>query len=248
MLTISRSGIDLNTLAAQLGNVPKTMIPYAAATALTRCAKHAAQEAIPQEMKAAFNGVTPWTLNSLRFEKATKDKLSARVAVKNVVPKGSVSPENFINPQVHGVSRKRKRSENAMGYLGILASGQLAMPGKGLELDANGNVGGGQVRTILQAVKHIQGKKIKGKRSKNVLAMSESLFVGTPRGRKISGIWSREGTGNTKTLKALFIFTPSKPKYAPRLDFEAAMQRISEKVFRPEFEKAVAELQARGWK
>lgn len=246
MLKISRSGLDINTVAQQIGNVPKTMIPYAASTAMTRIAKAAAEEVIPSAMRSAFQGVTSWTLNSLRFERATKEKLFARVAVKDIVPPGAVSPENFLKPQVDGGGRKRKRSENSLGYSGVLQSGHYAMPGRGLALDANGNVPGGEMRTILQAVKTIQGEKIKGKRARGVTALSKGLFVGRPNGRKLSGIWRREGEGDGKTLKALFVFTPNAPDFTPRVDFEAQMRTHVEERFRPEFEKAVAALRARG--
>lgn len=246
MLKIRRSGLDINTVARQIGHVPKTMIPYAASTAMTRIAKAAAEEVIPAAMRSEFQGVTSWTLKSLRFEHATKEKLMARVAVKNIVPPGAVSPENFLKPQVDGGGRKRKRSEVSLSRSGVLPSGHYAMPGRGLELDANGNVSGGQMRTILQAVKHIQGEEVKGKRSRGVLELSKGLFVGRPRGRKLSGIWRREGEGDKRTLKALFVFTPNAPDFTPRVDFEAHMRMHVEKRFLTEFEKAVVALKARG--
>jgi len=243
MLTIRRSGIDLNTLAAQIGNVPKTMIPYAAATALTRCAKHAQTKALPDAMRASFDGVTSWTLNSLRIEPATKDHLSARIMVKNQA--SGVPPENYLFPEVEGGERKRKRSENAMGYAGVLASGEYAMP-KAMELDANGNVKGAEVRTILAALKNIRGGVgAKGQRAGRGKRLANDLFVGKPRGGdRPGGIWRREG----HRLRALFVFTSRAPVYKERLDFNGVVQQVALDRFKPEFEKAVAALQARGWK
>lgn len=245
MLTIRRSGIDLATLAAHIGNVPRTMIPYAASTALTRCAKHAQTQAVPDAMRSAFDGPTPYTLNSLRIEPATKDKLSARVLVKNTAD-GGVAPENFLNPEVAGGARKHKRLENALRYQGVLSGAQYAMPGKGITLDGSGNVKGGEVRTILAALKNIRGGVgAKGQRAGRGKKLANDLFAGKPNGgSRPDGIWRREG----HRIRALFVFTTSAPNYSQRLDFSGVVQQVALDRFRPEFEKAVAEQQARGWK
>lgn len=82
MLNISRTGQSLADMANQVRGVPARLIPYATATALTRCAKQAQTQDLPQAMRKAFDNPTSYTLNSLRIEPATKDKLSARVQVK----------------------------------------------------------------------------------------------------------------------------------------------------------------------
>lgn len=249
MLKITHTNRTIADVIASVRDVPTQMIPYAAAKALTRTAKQAEKVDVPAEMRKAFAGVTSWTLNSLRTEIATKDKLSARVSIKNVVQPGAVKPENFLLPQVDGGGRNRKRSENSLGYSGILTSGQYVMPGKGLELDASGNVPGGEMKTILQAVKKTQGEKIKGKRSAGVIAMSQGLFIGKPRGRKLSGIWKREGEKGNRTLRALFIIPTRAPRFSKRLDFTGTVRRLAEKRFPAEFEKAVAEEMAKSkWK
>lgn len=246
MLTIRHTGIDLNALAEHIGSVPKTMIPYAAATALTRCAKQAQTQAVPDAMRSAFDGPTPYALNSLRIEPASKDRLSARVLVKNTAD-GGVKPENFLRPEVAGGARKHKRMENALRYQGLLTAGQYAMPGKGITLDAGGNVKGAEVRTILSALKGLravsngrQGQKQQPKGRK----LANDLFVGTPLGGgRPAGIWRREGL----RLRPLFVFADRTPNYRQRLDFDGTVQQVALERFKPEFEKAVAGLKARGW-
>ena len=248
MLTISRSGIDLNTLAAQIGNVPKTMIPYAAATALTRTAQYAQRTALPGEMRKAFDAPVPYTLNSLRIEPATKDTLSARVMVKGSEHASGVAPENYLFPEVAGGTRRHKGMEMALRYQGVLGASQFAMPASGLMLDASGNVKGADVRTILTALKNIKSASHSGygrKRLRKGGRLKNDLFVGKPNGgNRPDGIWRREG----HRLRALFVFTTDTPDYSQRLDFSGVVQQVALARFKPEFDKALAALQSRGWK
>ena len=246
MLKISHSGASIADVIASVRGVHSNLVPYAAATALTRTAKHAATVELPAEMRSVFTSPTAYTLNSLRIEPASKDKLSARVMVKNQA--GGVAPENFLQPEVEGGARKHKRAEAAMRYAGVLRAGQFAMPGKGIDLDANGNVKGADVRTILTALKSIRAvsstrdrKSGKGLRKGRKLA--NDLFVGKPKGgARMDGIWRREG----HRLRALFVFTDKAPTYSKRLDFSGVVQRVALDRFRPEFEKAMQAMVAKG--
>lgn len=242
MLTISRSGPTIAQVIAEVRDVPARMLPYAASTALTRVARYAAQIELPAEMRKVFVSPTSYTLNALRIEPATKDSLRARVMVKNQA--GGVAPENYLQPEVEGGIRKHKRAENAMRYAGVLRADQYAMPGPALSLDASGNVKGAEVQTILSALKGIRGGVgAKGQRAGRGRKLANDLFVGKPiGGDRPDGIWRREG----KRLRALFVFTSTAPDYSRRLDFDGVVQRVALERFRPEFEKAVAGLAARG--
>ena len=244
MLTIRHSGPTLADVAAQIGSVPTRMVTYAAATALTRCAQHAQRTELPAEMRRVFSSPGSYTLNSLRIEPASKDKLSARIMVKDTGAGTNIAPEKFLQPEVEGGTRGAKRMENAMRYAGVLRPTQFAMPGAGLSLDANGNVKASEVRTILTALKGIRGGVgAKGQREGRGRKLANDLFVGKPRGgSRPDGIWRREG----QRLRALFIFTASAPDYSRRLDFSGVVQQVALDRFRPEFEKAIANLQARG--
>lgn len=246
MLKISHSGASIADVIASVQGVPTRIVPYAASTALTRCAKFAADQALPDAMRRVFAGPVPYTLKSLRTEPATKDSLSARVMVKNQA--AGVAPENFLQPEVEGGARKHKRMEAALRYAGVLRAGQYAMPGKGIDLDASGNVKGAEVRTILAALKGIRAvssaqdrKTGKGLRKGRQLA--NALFVGKPLGGgRPEGIWRREG----QRLRPLFIFANQAPRYAKRLDFSGTVQQVALNRFRPEFEKALAAMVAKG--
>lgn len=241
MLEIRRSG-NMADVIASVRSVPARIVPYAASTALTRTAQHAAKMELPAEMRSVFGNPVAYTLNSLRIEPATKDTLSARVMVKTSA--AGVAPENFLYPQVEGGGRKHKRAEAAMRYAGVLGAGQFAMPGSGLSLDANGNVKGAEVRTILSALKNIRGGVgAKGQKAGRGRKLANDLFVGKPNGgNRPDGIWRREG----KRIRALFIFTNDAPTYSKRLDFTGVVQRVALERFQPEFQKAMAAMLARG--
>ena len=251
MLKISHSGASIADVIASVRGVHSNLVPYAAATALTRTAKHAATVELPAEMRSVFTSPTAYTLNSLRIEPASKDKLSARVMVKNQA--GGVAPENFLQPEVEGGARKHKRAEAAMRYAGVLRAGQFAMPGKGIDLDANGNVKGADVRTILTALKSIRAVSSTGTKLRKGGKLKNDLFVGKPRGgNRPDGIWRREGgSGQGKKegygrIRPLFIFTSQAPQYGKRLDFTGVVQRVALDRFRPEFEKAMQAMVAKG--
>lgn len=241
MLTVRRTGSLANAIA-DIPNVPRRVMPYAASTALTRVAKYAATEVLPAEMRQAFQNPTAYTLNSLRVEPSTVDTLSARVMVKTQA--AGRSPQNFLLPEVEGGTRGTKGMESALRYQGVLRSGQFAVPGAGAKLDAHGNVSGAEIRTILSALKNIRGGVgARGQRAGRGKKLANDLFAGKPNGgNRPEGIWRREG----KRLRALFIFNDQAPTYSRRLDFSGVVQRVARDRFRPEFERAAADMIKRG--
>lgn len=258
MLAISQTGTVADVVVSMLG-VPAYMVPYAAATALTRTAKVAEKDALPAAMRASFDNPTPYTLNALRMEPATKDSLAATIMVKNKA--AGVSPENFLAPEVEGGVRKRKRTEAALSYAGVLSGNRFAMPGKAMEMDAAGNVKGADVKTLLATLKKMRSKQAReynsdGTARRGRRALKNDLFVGKPLGgNRPDGIWRREGSrrrnkiqrgdGGTR-LRPLFIFTSQAPQYGKRLDFGGTVQRVARQRFRGEFEKALQAMIARG--
>ncbi len=245
MLAIRQSGTVADVLASMRG-VHSYMAPYAAATALTRTIKVAQKDALPDAMRAAFDNPVAYTLNSLRIEPATKENLAASVMVKNKA--AGVSPENFLAPEVEGGQRKRKRTEAALSYAGVLSGNRFALPGKAMEMDADGNVKGADVKTLLATLKKMGAKtatreRAGGKKKRKGTALKNDLFVGKPMGgNRPDGIWRREG----QRLRPLFIFTSQAPQYGKRLDFAGTVQRVARDRFRPEFEKALQTMIARG--
>lgn len=251
MLRISPSGrLSVAGAIAAVRDVPVSVIPYAAATALTRSAQ-AGQQAIVQQMPQVFDRPTAYTLNALRIEPATKDKLTARVAVKHQAGGASTRPESFLLPETAGGTRSEKRFERALRYMGVLRQGQFAMPGAAAKLDASGNVSGAEIRSILTALKAVRGGvDAKGQKAGRGKVLQNDLFIGVPTvgrgsGRRVragaaEGIYRREG----RRIRPVFIFGKA-PTYTPQLDFDGRVSEVVRARFAVEFNRAAVAILAK---
>lgn len=242
-------------------DVPARVLPYAAATALTRTAKRIAGEELPAEMRRVFQEPVRWTLNSLRITPATRETLSARVFVKDDAPSNGTRPEDYLLPQVDGGGRKEKRFERAMRYAGLLPSGWRAMPGQAAPLNSAGNFTRGEMQRILTATRSAfdpAQNKTDSRRSKRnaknapYFGITPSAGAFTRQGRDTKktvyrpssltpGIYKREG----RSIKPVLIFTQKQPQYRPLLDFAGVSERATQRHFPAEFARAAADIMAR---
>lgn len=252
---LARTGDDLRSAAALLREIPRTVIPYAASTALTRVASAARQD-IRAEMPRVFDRPNAWTLNSVRVRPARVDKLSATIEVKDDAPNNGTRPEDYLLPNVVGGPRKEKRFERNLRYAGILAPGRRAIIGQGAKLDAYGNLSRGEIQRILTAVRAsfdpAQNRTTSRKSRKN--AKNAQYFVrgldtvrmegGAPvrrAGFGTPGIYQRQGRKAVPVL----IFTDKPPQYRKRLDFDRIAQRRADEDFAAEFERAALAILSR---
>lgn len=228
MLDVRRTGPRMDDVLRDLRDVPSRVLPYAAATALTQSAKRA-QKAVIAQMGVSFRNPVAYTLNATRIEVATKDKLFARVAVKDQRNGKGTRPESYLLPEVQGGGRSEKGFERALRFAGILQAGERAMPGDGIARDANGNVPASEVRTILRQVSRpgTAQKRTQG-----------AIFAGTLGRKQTRGIWQRDGN----RVKPLFVFTHTLPVYRPRLDFQGAAAVAVRENFASDFYAAAQSL------
>lgn len=218
MLTVRRTGPSILDMARSMTDVPARVMPYAAAVALTKAAKRG-QQAVIDQMPKSFRSPVAYTLNATRIEVATKDKLFARIAVKDA---GNARQQSYLLPGVEGGGRNEKGMERALQSAGILLSGERAMPGAGVARDSHGNVSANTVRTILRQVARPGASQSRG---------AGAMFAGAVGRKQTRGIWEREG----RRLKPLFIFTTNLPTYRPRLDFAGAAERAVRSNFASDF-------------
>ncbi|MFN3417406.1 MAG: hypothetical protein ACK4ZD_13945 [Caldimonas sp.] len=212
MLSIRKSG-SIAQILREARDVPARVIPYAAATALTRTAKRA-QQAIIAEMPQVFDRPTPYTLNSTFVQPASVKTMTARVAVKDWASNNGTLPEDYLLPAVLGGGRKEKRFERNLRYAGLLARGERAVLGQEAPLDAFGNLRRGEMQRIL-------------KTDENAL-----YFVG--RVKRTRGVWRREG----RRLRPVLVFVRRAPQYRARLDFDGIAERTTREFFEAEFRAA----------
>lgn len=235
MLRISTEGRAL--LSRELSNIEKRQLPFATMTALNRTAA-LVKSAEVDAMKSSFDRPTRWTLNSLFIKYARKSALESRVWVKDYASKGQ-APTRWLLPEVMGGRRKHKGSEGLLAARGILPAGQFLMPGKGMTLDASGNVSRGRVQKILSGLGAQRDKYANSTDSKRSKANSKRFFV-LGRGANAIGIAERVGTKGNKVVNMLFAFGKS-PSYSSLFDFFGIANREVRKHLPVEAEKAIRE-------
>lgn len=255
MKITARSG-RIADMVASFRDVPARVMPYAAATALTRTANALAKTELPNEMVRVFDRPNRYTLNSLRAKAATKDTLTASVWVKTDATNNGTRPEDYLLPNVGGGPRNEKRFERAMRYAGLLPSGWRAMPGQGAPLDEFGNLRRGEMQRILTATRSAfdpyQRKSNSARSRRNAKKapyFAVSPFVGQfvggefkqVKSRLQPGVYRREGRG----IKPVLIFTKTQPQYGQRLDFVGVAERFTQENFPREFDRAAQQILAR---
>jgi len=232
MLEVRRTGPSLAAAARGIEDVPTRVLPYATATAMTKGVKRA-QQAVITRMSQAFVRPVAYTLNSTRVEVATKDKLFARLAVKDQRVGSGTRPESYLFPEVEGGTRNQKGLEKLLQFRGFLQPGEWAYPQSSSILDQNGNVSAPKVRSILGQL----GKP------------GSKFFVGTLGKSRTHGLWERgehkggrTGKKQTRSVRAVFIFSRNVPTYKPRLDFTGAAEKAVREDFASDFYAAAQQI------
>ena len=237
MIRVQSSGLADNL--AELTDIQMRRLPVATARALTMTA-YDVRERLKAEMESVFDRPTRYTLNSLLVEPASRNRLEARVWMKDEASKGE-SATRWLTPEVYGGPRLQKRMERQLRERGILPAGKYVTPGAGAKLDAHGNISRGQ---IAKAMSGIGGNTNVGydanatdsKRSR-AKGNARRYFV-MRRGGESIGIAERtsKGRGGIQIVLAFV----SKPSYAKALRFfEVSDEFVAERL-PARFEEAMA--------
>lgn len=239
MITIS-PGL-LHDFEGELESLENDQIPFAAALALTRTAQ-AVEQVLVSQMRTVFDRPTPYTLNSLRVFPATKEKLVARVWMKDESVKAEPATR-WLTPEIYGGDRRTKRVERQLRERGILPEGKYVVPGAGAKLDKYGNMSRGQVTKALSGI----GGYTQQGYDANATDSARSTKKGNYRryfvmhGPDRSPIGIAERTAKGKDGLAMILAFVSKPTYRKTFDFHQIAQREAEARLRDEAVKAVAE-------
>jgi hypothetical protein len=217
MLTVRIDATEVKRWTAAAGK----QLPFATMLAINRTAKLVKDE-IREEMGRVFNRPTPYALNSLMTEMATKKKLEGQVWLRDVWgSSGGVPGVNYIGPAIFGGSRHAKAHELALRRAGILRNDMMVVPGNGAPLDQYGNITGGRIKQMMSGLSI--GRET-GYMS-NITAASRQRnkrrAVYFTMGNPPIGIFTRQG-GVVKCFEK-FVKVPS---YQIRLDFFGIGQRV----------------------
>lgn len=133
---------------SSLTDFERDQLPFALAKTLNDIAAIAKDKAY-QEMRHVFSQPTPFTLNSLTIERAKKNKLEARLRLKD--PTRIDDPHHYLNVELNGGERGYKPFEARLWRKGVLPGGEFAIPASGASFDAYGNMNRGQITQILSS-------------------------------------------------------------------------------------------------
>jgi hypothetical protein len=220
-----------------LDRLEREQLPFAAALALTTTAQDV-KEALVEEMRTVFDRPTRFTLNSLFVEPATKDKIKARVWMKDTLPGGGGRPaSDWLAPQIYGGGRDQKASEKRLSAKGVLPDGKYIVPGKGLKLDAYGNISRGTLNKILSGLGAQFDRYSNSTTSRRSAGNLKRYFV-MKKGNRPIGIAERTGKG--KSGMRMVIAFASRPQYGKRFDFFEVAKRVAEDRLPIRFELALA--------
>lgn len=241
--------LDIDKAVQGVDEIARRQVPFAAALAMTRTGQQV-KAALITEMQSSFDRPTPWTLNSLFLQKATKSRLEAQVWVKDFAFKG-IAPTKYLTPEIFGGQRGDKRFERALASKGFASKGKKFVPGAGAKLDQYGNIDRGQVVQALAALGAFgeQGYKAnmtdkgrarlaKGNAKKGV--RGAAYFVGRPGGGKLPyGVWQRTSFGNMGSAVKPIMLAIDEPQYEQGFDFFGVSERVASGRLVDEFEKAL---------
>ncbi len=203
-------------------------LPFAAARALTWTAQDI-QKNSRKWMMRVFDRPTRWTLNAAFVKSANKRTLSAEVYFKDFAPKGTPAGK-YLLTQIRGGRRPHTRWEKRLIHSGIMRSNEYAMPGKGLKLNAYGNVPRGVFSKVLAQLQ--LGDSGIGNESRTSKAVKrgrgaaryfvsygkDAPRIGSVRPTNLPrGIWQRDRRG---TITPVFVFVSTAPDYADIFDWK----------------------------
>ncbi|MGQ7957672.1 hypothetical protein ACUTAF_08145 [Pseudomonas sp. SP16.1] len=239
-----------------LDRLEREQLPFAAALALTRTAQEV-QKGIRSEMETVFDRPTRATLNSLFIQPATKEKMEARVWIKDgrqVNAKGNLvgqegqwgkgrAASTWLTPQVYGGGRNDKGFEKMLRRKGVLGPGQYVVPGDKLPLDQHGNIGRGQLNKILSGAQLFteEGYKANVTDSRRSTRKGNRRYFLIKKGSRPIGIAERlgYGKGSRNNIRIVLAFVGG-PAYRQRLDFFGVAEKVAEDQLPIQFELALA--------
>lgn len=239
---------DLGAVVRHLRDVAPSQVRYVAARTLTTLAK-SAQADMAEHTRRTFDRPTPWWQNATRTVPATKSNLEASVFLKDESVGKALPLAKTMAHHVIGGARAWKRSEGALLRAGLMAPGEIAVPGAAAQIDAYGNMSRGQVAQILswfQAFPDVGSTKnstaaTRARRTKGRLGRRYGVRYFFKRDRPGRGIYLATQTGFGSSIKPVLMFV-RRGVYAKRFDMDAiaraTVARDAQRVFAEVWEEA----------
>lgn len=273
MLTVKVEGIP--ELTAGLNEMARAQVPFATSLALTRTARKA-KSMLYAEMRSKFDRPSPFTvpgqgfeendrMGSMRVERATKDRLSAVVKMKDwTTAKQRVATDPLLRHHFYGGARVAKGMELWFRENGLLGAGEYLTLGRNQAGDRYGNLGMAMWNQMVSQLGLTGGGKgynrdasnQRGSR-KNQAAAGTIFWSAGPQAKKLvdletgieygfpgkpgrqnnlpKGVWVRNGT----ELHALMMVVSKVPTYKQLFDLQKIAADAVRMHFRSEFDGAL---------
>lgn len=200
------------------------------------------RETIPR----VFDRPTQLTLNAPLVRKASAARMVAEVFIRNEAFKGT-APAEYLQAQVFGGNRRRKRSEIALSR--ALDFPAYWVPGRSAPLDAQGNIARGQIGKILSQLRagFDPGQNETDKRRASRLKRQRkrgggaSYFVlPVNRGKLKAGVvYERISTAFGSGVRPILIGVRRPPRYSVRYDVFSLARQIFSRRFSENFRARV---------
>lgn len=239
--------VDTKNVSRVLTDIQKKQLPFATSKAINITAKKI-KEREEHEIRDVFDRPTPYIQRSVFVKFSNKQTLTARVGIKDEGFKAA-PPTKILRAEIAGGARRLKKYEKLFRSIGILPEGYYTVPGKGVKLDAYGNIA---PSLIVQLISYFRAfpesgyranatnksidRRAKGSKKKAGFTYFVKQINGT------LGIWKRSNTGAftgpVKPLEAIMIFVKS-TLYDETYDFKFVAESTAKKVFGDEFEKSL---------
>jgi hypothetical protein len=144
--------IGAQAVAKALANLEKNT-RFGIARAMTKTAK-AVEVDLKREMREKTDRPTPFFLKSTFVAPATKQRLVARVGLKDqLASKNLHSAAERFGHHFKGGGRVAKALELYLRRAGLIGGNEFVVPGAGARLDSYGNMSRGQVQQIISQLR-----------------------------------------------------------------------------------------------
>lgn len=225
----------LDELKKGLTEFQQSLYPTAMRNALNDVA-FMAKSSVVERMKTELDRPTPFTLNAFAVDKASRDKLSAKLRFQD--PTRLSDSQHYLYPTTYGVVRGFKKFEAALRAKRLMPSGWMAVPGKDQPLDAFGNVSSGLMKEILA---WFEANPVREGYTSNMTDATrarrrqgtrktfgyEFFAITKANGRLLPGIYRRVFLPDQTKIYSVFIFVPkANVWYAQKYNFHATARDV----------------------
>lgn len=246
-----------NMLGRKFSDLEREQLPFAIMQACNATAVEI-RDVWARTAPRVFDRPTPMTVKAAQYEKATKSRLYATIKLRDEAV-GGTPPAKYLLAQVEGGTRGKKGVELLLQSKGAMPAGMFAVPGRGAELDAFGNIKASQVNQILsqlgarrdpyQNETETSRARRRNRAAKRGVRGGEFFALRARRGKLLPGIYERLTTGFGSALRSVLVFVRS-ARYEKRYDIfglaERTWNRLMPFHFNRELEKALASSKYRG--